>query len=224
MRYPVTRFKRYLELGAWILGLTLICVYAGARFIADQARADGVRQFYQARSATSQDAASIRAGDVDAPDQSLWSPERIAAYAESARLADPPEGLLRIPSLKLEVPLYNGASEINLNRGAAHIEGTAPLAGAGNTGIAAHRDGFFRPLKDARLGDDIYLETHGRSLRYRITEISVVSPSDVQVLAPTDVPSLTLVTCYPFYFVGHAPRRYIVRAEQAGTRPATAQN
>jgi sortase A len=123
-------------------------------------------------------------------------------------------GVLRIPSLRLEVPVYEGATEINLNRGAAHIQGTASLAAGGNVGIAAHRDGFFRKLKDAALGADVFLDTvdHG-SARYRIVDIGIVEPTDVHVLAKTDVPSVTLVTCYPFYFVGNAPLRYVVRAE-----------
>jgi sortase A len=224
VRYKFSKLERGVELGTWILGLTLLCVYFGARFTAEQARAQGVQQFKEARSSAMHGGHAASSRERRSPDQSLWSAERVAAYAESASRADPPDGLLRIPSLKLEVPLYRGTSEINLNRGAAHIEGTAPLASAGNIGIAAHRDGFFRPLKDARLGHEIHLDTHGRSLRYRITEISIVSPSDVQVLAPTKMPSLTLVTCYPFYFVGNAPRRYIVRAELADTPSAIAQN
>ncbi|HET9473546.1 MAG TPA: class D sortase, partial [Steroidobacteraceae bacterium] len=79
--------------------------------------------------------------------------------------------------------------------------------------IAAHRDGFFRKLKDVELGMDIYLEQGGRTLRYHIVEISIVMPEESAVLAPTDRPSVTLVTCYPFYFVGSAPKRFIVRGE-----------
>jgi len=87
------------------------------------------------------------------------------------------------------------------------------LAEAGNAGIAAHRDGFFRKLKDVELGMDIYLERGGKTLKYHITEISIVTPQESAVLAPTDKPSVTLVTCYPFYFVGSAPKRFIVRGE-----------
>jgi sortase A len=140
----------------------------------------------------------------------LWSEQRVAAFGANA---GPPEGVLTIPSLQLEVPVYSGTSDINLNRGAGHIEGTAPLSDVGNIGIAAHRDGFFRKLKDIAIGDEVALEVRGRTLRYRVVDISIVMPSDVHVIAPTEIPSVTLVTCYPFYFVGAAPQRYIVRAE-----------
>ena len=96
--------------------------------------------------------------------------------------------------------------------------GTAALAEPGNAGIAAHRDGFFRKLKDVELGMDIYVERGGRTLRYKITEISIVTPEQRSVLAPTATPSITLVTCYPFYFVGSAPQRFIVRGELDGSQ------
>jgi sortase A len=132
-----------------------------------------------------------------------------------------PEAILRIPSIQLEVPMYAGTSELNLNRGAAHIEGTSTLVQAGNIGIAGHRDGFFRSLKHIRIGADIYLEVAQKSMRYRVVDLSIVMPSDMYPLAPTEVPSITLVTCYPFYLVGSAPKRYIVRAELIEPIPET---
>jgi len=120
--------------------------------------------------------------------------------------------------LTLEVPVYGDTSDLNLDRGAGHIPGTAQLDQAGNVGIAAHRDGFFRKLKDVELGMDIFIEHGGRTERYKITEISIVTKEESGVLAPTATPSVTLVTCYPFYFVGSAPNRFIVRAELDGTQ------
>jgi sortase A len=154
---------------------------------------------------------------LSVPDMSDWSETRIAAYeailhAEGA--AEAPEGIMRIPAVDLELPVFAGAQERNLTRGAGRIPGTPPLGEIGNTGIAAHRDGYFRALKDVRLGDEILVETlRGRS-RYEIVDLLIVDPTDVHVLDPTDVSALTLVTCYPFYFVGSAPQRYIVRAER----------
>ena len=113
----------------------------------------------------------------------------------------------------LEVPVYNGADEFNLNRGVARIKGTARIDATGNLGIAGHRDGFFRGLKDIELGDGLVIETLSGAARYRVTSIEIVDPSDVWVLAPTEESTITLVTCYPFYFVGHAPQRYIVTAQ-----------
>jgi sortase A len=127
--------------------------------------------------------------------------------------------VLRIPNLKLAVPVFEGTSELNLNRGAARIEGTARIGATGNLGLAAHRDGFFRPLKDIHVGDPLYLDTVGRTLIYRVSSIRIVTPEDVEVLEPTDKPSITLVTCYPFYFVGSAPKRFIVHARLEETGP-----
>jgi sortase A len=98
------------------------------------------------------------------------------------------------------------------------IEGTAlPTSGEGNIGIAGHRDTFFRALQGIRAGDELYLDTVNSTRRYRVTRISVVTPRDVSVLDATLHPSMTLVTCYPFHFVGAAPQRFIVRAEIAGS-------
>lgn len=149
---------------------------------------------------------------AEIPDQQDWSDGRKAKYLESqaAELGAPP-ALIRIPSLDLTVPVFKGTDEIVLNRGAGWIEGTAELGTTGNVGLAGHRDGFFRGLKDIKSGDMIEVATLDGSLIYRVSEITIVDPEDVYVLAPTPKPSVTLVTCYPFYFVGHAPKRYIVR-------------
>ena len=116
--------------------------------------------------------------------------------------------------MKLVVPVFEGISDLNLNRGAGRIEGTARFGEAGNVGIAAHRDGFFRVLKDVRVGDTLLLERLAATDTYRIVSITIVDPSEVSVLAPTATQSVTLVTCYPFYYVGSAPRRFIVRAQR----------
>jgi sortase A len=113
----------------------------------------------------------------------------------------------------MQVPVFPGTGEKNLTRGAGRIEGTPALGNPGNTGIAAHRDGYFRALKDLRLGESIFVETLSGEREYRVTDLFIVEPSDIQVLAPTGTDAITLVTCYPFYFVGSAPQRYIVRAE-----------
>jgi sortase A len=97
-----------------------------------------------------------------------------------------------------------------------HIEDTAPPGTDGNTGIAGHRDGFFRVLKDITEGDTIELQTLAGRETYRVERTWIVEPEDVSVLDPTPSRSLTLVTCYPFYFVGSAPQRFIVRAVSVG--------
>jgi sortase A len=147
------------------------------------------------------------------PDQSLWAPGRIEAWQQS-QVAAPANvmAVLEVPEVGLKVPVYAGASDLNMDRGAGHIKGTTRPDGEGNIGIAGHRDGYFRALKDVEVGDSLTLLTSSGQQRYLIDEILIVDPLDVEVLDASDVTSVTLVTCYPFYFVGHAPQRYIVKA------------
>ena len=142
-----------------------------------------------------------------------WSKKRIAEYEESlAHHLDPPLAVLRISKVELEVPVLEGTDDLTLNRGVGHIVGTARPGEAGNIGIAGHRDGFFRALKDIGPGDTIELVTPLGTSTYKVDQIVLVSPKDVSVLQPRPGGSLTLVTCYPFYFIGSAPQRYIVQA------------
>ena len=148
-----------------------------------------------------------------APDFSLWSTERIRAYEESlASHFQPAVALLRIPKIRLEVPVLEGTNELILNRAVGHISGTPAPGNSGNIGIAGHRDGFFRGLKDIAPGDAIEIVTQKGCTRYVVDQITIVYPSDVSVLRPRSRSSVTLVTCYPFYSAGDAPKRYIVQA------------
>jgi sortase A len=115
--------------------------------------------------------------------------------------------------LNVKAPVYNGTDEVNLNRGVGRIKGTSRFSVPGNVGIAGHRDGFFRALKDIEVGDTVDMLTFQGKSEFVVSSITIVDPSDVSVLAPTDDATITLVTCYPFYFVGHAPKRYIVKGE-----------
>jgi sortase A len=142
-----------------------------------------------------------------------WSNNRIAAYKDSLiQKTDLPLAILRIPSIHLEVPIFDGTDELTLNRGLGRIEGTAQIRQAGNIGLAGHRDGFFRGLKDIQRGDAVELVLSDRTKKYVVDQTQVVTPDDVEVLAPTAAPTLTLVTCFPFYYVGSAPQRFIVTA------------
>jgi len=146
-------------------------------------------------------------------DFSLWSTKRVEAYKDSlVNDGDRPMAILRIPKIHLEVPVYNDTDELTLNRGVGRILGTAHVGELGNLGIAGHRDGFFRGLKDLAPNDEIILDRTDLSDTYVVERIQIVQPEDVSVLSPTPNPSLTLVTCFPFYYVGSAPQRYIVRA------------
>lgn len=121
-------------------------------------------------------------------------------------------GVLRIPSLQLEVPLLNGTDSITLNRGVGRIAGTAFPGDAGNMAIAGHRDGFFRRLGELHTGDRIELATANATLVYTVERTLVTDPGDLSVLDARGKPTLTLVTCYPFHYIGTAPRRFVVEA------------
>lgn len=199
------RVLRGIEILAWCVGVLLLVTYASTRAWYTHSRDRGVATF---------EAATTVARAVDPVDMTTWSRARVDRYRESLRAGLAPQALLRIPSVKLVVPVFEGTSELNLNRGAGRIEGTARIGEAGNVGIAAHRDGFFRVLKDVRVGDTLLLERLTATQTYRVVSTTIVDPSEVSVLAPTTTQSVTLVTCYPFYYVGSAPRRFIVRAQR----------
>jgi len=120
---------------------------------------------------------------------------------------------LEAPSVSLAATVVEGSDEQTLSRAAGHIEQTALPGERGNVGIAAHRDTVFRPVRRLRVGDAIALTTADRVYRYRVTDTQIVQPEDVQVLDPKGHPTLTLVTCYPFTFIGPAPLRFVVSAD-----------
>jgi sortase A len=126
-----------------------------------------------------------------------------------------PDGLIgriQIERLGISVVLLEGTSNKTLRRAVGHIAGTALPGQPGNVGIAGHRDTFFRPLRNVRADDLITLTTPGGEYRYRVLSTKIVSPNDVAVLDSDRSQILTLVTCYPFYYLGSAPDRFIVRA------------
>jgi sortase A len=132
-------------------------------------------------------------------------------------------GRIEIPRVGISALVLEGVDGATLRRGVGHIPGTALSQPAGNIGLAGHRDTVFRGLKDIRKGDLIDLETPEGSYRYDVDWAQVVDPNDVGVLAVSNRPELTLVTCYPFYYVGSAPERFVVRAHLlAGDGPASA--
>jgi sortase A len=152
------------------------------------------------------------AASVNPPDQSLWAESRVRDYQAAQREPTKAVAVLTIRSLKLEVPVFAGDDEISLNRGAGLVAGMGTPDSGGNVGIAGHRDGFFRVLKDIKVGDVIEIRTRIKLHRYRVSSIDIVDKTDRRLLADTDEPGVTLVTCYPFYYLGNAPQRYIVAA------------
>jgi sortase A len=134
-----------------------------------------------------------------------------AAHLASAAPGDS-LGRIEITRLGIAVIIVEGTDEKSLQRAVGHITGTALPGEQGNVGIAGHRDTFFRALRNIRLNDDVKLTTLSGSYRYRVDSVKIVPPEDGNVLIDSGGSVLTLVTCYPFYFVGPAPKRFIVRA------------
>jgi sortase A len=169
-----------------VVGLTLLTVWVVARLHRTIASRGAIAEF-EAENATVpfNKASAFRDPVLGVPvDFRQWSAKRISAYEDSlARKTDAPLAILRIPKISLKVPIFN------------------------------NRDGFFRGLQSIAPGDVLELVQPGHSDRYTVSQIRIVTPEDTSVLNPTAVPTLTLVTCFSFYFVGHAPKRYIVTAQ-----------
>lgn len=123
-------------------------------------------------------------------------------------------GRMEIPRLRLNLMIREGITSRTLRTAVGHLRSTALPGYPGNVALAAHRDTFFRPLRNIQKGDSITIETLSGSYRYAVDSIEIVGPSDVSVLRNSAQPKLTLITCYPFYYVGSAPKRFIVQATQ----------
>lgn len=210
---------RWLEAGLYLGGIALLLTFFMIRTSSSRQAEEGIQAFQQALE-TEVLVQDIETGEgllavVDAPDQQLWNQRRISEYEKNLQLGgDPPIAVLSIDELGIQVPVFDGTDEFNLNRGVGRIEATATVDAVGNLGVAGHRDSFFRGLKDIAIGDTIELQTTRDTVNYEVSSVTIVEPSDVSVLAPSQGKTMTLVTCYPFYFVGNAPKRYIVKATE----------
>ena len=123
-------------------------------------------------------------------------------------------GEVEVPRLGLDAIVVQGDSPANLRRAVGHRSKSALPGEWGNVALSGHRDTFFRPLRDIRLGDEITFKTREQSFEYRVESIEVVGPTDIQVLEPSTGHDLTLLTCFPVYYVGPAPKRLVVRARE----------
>jgi sortase A len=205
---------RTIQVALLVIGLALVGIFAAARVESYFGSRAALENFESAEQALAADEtepeANIAAGEPDFRD---WGEGRVRAYQESAKQQKGvPMAVLHIPSLNLKAPVFDGTDDLTLNHAVGRIDGTAMPGEQGNIGLAAHRDGFFRALKDIKAGDPIELKTRGATEIYTVDRIQIVNPHDVSVLRPQDRPALTLVTCYPFYFVGSAPKRFVVTA------------
>jgi sortase A len=195
----MNRLLKFLERLCLITGLALITLGVTVRVGGMAQRHAAVAEFERLQNTT-----------VSPVDQLNWSPQRIADYQEA--LQQDAGDTLRIPSRNIEVPVFNSTDEWALNRGSGHVTGTSLPGERGNIAIAAHRDGFFRSLENIEIGDEVELTTLEGHQTFRVSQLDIVDPLDVSVLEPTDDTMVTLITCYPFYYVGAAPDRFIVRA------------
>ena len=202
-----------------LLGVILLTLFVGAMIYRDATLRLGLHNFDKSRSLILQAPPGLLNDDADDEkiDLRLWSQKRIQAYRESLAVTKSiPLAVLRLDKFKIRVPVYEGTDELTLDRGAGWIVGTARPGEIGNIGIAGHRDGSFRALKDIALGDALELSTTGAKATYAVDQIEIVYPDNVGVLRPRRLPSITLTTCYPFYFIGDAPQRFIVHAALKG--------
>jgi LPXTG-site transpeptidase (sortase) family protein len=188
---------RWSEVAAYSVGALLCSLFALAQVDSALGSTNAIEEF---------------AASVNPPDQTLWAAGRVRDYQAAQQSPVKAVAVLTIPSLKLEVPVFEHDDELSLNRGAGLVAGMGTPDTGGNVGIAGHRDGFFRVLKDIKVGDLIEVRTRIKLHRYRVTSIDIVEKTDKRLLADTDMPGVTLVTCYPFYYLGNAPQRFIVAA------------
>jgi len=187
-----------------LLAIGCVLLAASALFVADAGLSQrAARQLLQAMAR------------VDVP-----TPAPAAAPAPPRHSSPPPRdvragspiGELTIARLGLSAIVLQGSDARTLLRGPGHVENTALPGEAGNVVIAGHRDTFFRPLRDVRIGDEVTVDTGRARFHYRVTAFKVVHPYDVSVLGATREATLTLITCYPFWALGRAPDRFVVRA------------
>jgi len=215
------RLKKHLQRLLLLVGFGLLAFYAAAKLHELILSRAEMRHFEDQNSTRlNKSAEEKRAVQTPTapPDFVLWSEQRIQQYAESlSKYVASPLAVIRIDRVHVEAPVLEGTDDLTLNRGVGHIAGTALFGENGNVGIAGHRDGFFRGLKDIKVGDRIDMEETDRTESYIVDRLEIVSPKDVRVLHSGGTPSLTLVTCYPFYHIGRAPQRFIVHAYYAGS-------
>jgi sortase A len=202
---------KVLERALLVLGVLALAIFAAAHLDRAVSSRAALHAFEEAEDLT--------LPSTGATDFSSWSHTRVTAHREALLAPQvPPVAVLQIAKIRMEVPVFQGTDEWSLNRGAGWIQGTARPGEDGNVGIAGHRDGFFRGLKEIAVGDVVELRTAQGARQYRVDRVEIVGPEDVGVLEDRGHPTLTLVTCYPFYFIGHAPQRWVVQGSLMAPR------
>jgi sortase A len=218
---------RGAEYFAWITAALLVAAGAGGGIVSCVSQEARLAAFDTAvADAGMQRTAHENAVEIAPPDRSDWSSARVRKHQQlRASHKDLPDAVLRIPAIGLEAEILDDTEERSLDLGVGHIAGTARVGEPGNVGLAGHRDGYFRRLRNIRAEQAIHIVTTRGQWTYEVQRTEIVEPTAVRVLAPTSQPSLTLVTCYPFYFLGNAPQRFIVHARlvSSETAPTTTE-
>ncbi|MFA6957180.1 MAG: class D sortase [Thermoanaerobaculia bacterium] len=195
----------------WLRRFELALVLAGVSLLGGVLAATAVRWNYQSQ----QELAYSRA-DYDATHEYELAPDRANWFASPARRAPAPDplafGRIEIPRIGVKAIVREGVDDATLALAVGHMTGTARAGERGNVVLAGHRDTFFRGLRDIRMNDRIRLDVPTESFEYRVVALDIVAPEDTGVLGSNGGHDLTLVTCYPFNFIGSAPNRFIVRA------------
>jgi LPXTG-site transpeptidase (sortase) family protein len=200
------RLTALLEVALWALSLGALVAFFGARQVDAAAARKAVADF---RVAAAKDSAQLK---TPMPDQATWSPGRLADFDYDAARNEA-EALLHIPKLRLVAPVRKGTDDVTLDTFVGRVAYGARYGEGGNLVLAGHRDSYFRQLGELVERDVIEVQTRTGTWHYAVTAMWIVEPDDIEVVQETTRPSLTLITCYPFYFLGPAPQRYVVRAE-----------
>jgi LPXTG-site transpeptidase (sortase) family protein len=218
----------FFEKGCLAVGSCLLLLFFVVKIHAYQGNNNAVNQVEEAilaasiSSTTELDSRTIEDGHVTTEidghslthETDYWSAHRKERYREELVTSEL-LGILEIPQIDVKVAIFDKATETHLNKGVARVLGTSSLAGEGNLSIAGHRDSFFRNLGQLVVGDEMKVnDMKGNTFTYQVVKSWIVKPTDTHVLNKTENSSITLITCYPFYFVGSAPERYILRAER----------
>jgi sortase A len=210
---------RWLEWALYALAVVCLGIYIYAFLDARWFEMRQSRRLEEALHAKASANAAARprpGGAIAAMPPPSSAADRLGSFRASAQPPALPEGELlgriEVPRVHVSALVLEGVDPLTLRRGVGHIPGTALPRQPGNVGLAGHRDKFFRGLKDVRRGDVITLTTPDGTFHYHVDWTRIVEPHDTAVLDPSPQPSLTLVTCYPFYYIGSAPDRFIVRA------------
>jgi len=159
-------------------------------------------------------------------DAHVYQAAEIRKFEQASPPPEPPPladgdvlGVLQVPRLQINAIVVQGDSPHNLRRAVGHLADSALPGASGNVALAGHRDTFFRPLRDIRVGDQIRFQTQERSFNYVVDSIEIVAPADIRVLESSTGHDLTLLTCFPFHYVGPAPKRFVVHAREVEGTP-----